>query len=56
MIEALSLLWWAPMLIVIVWGGLAVYAEYRDWKRRNSWYLPSDSAVYRPRAYRDQRQ
>lgn len=48
-------LWWLPPLIVIVWGGLAVYFELRDHRARDRWTLPSDRLVIRPPAYRDMR-
>jgi len=43
------------MLIVVVCGGAAVYLEYRDWRARDRWTLPSDRLVIRPPAYRDMR-
>ena len=53
--EVIALLWWLPMLIVIVWGAAAVYLEYRDWQARRRWTLPSDGMVIHPPAYRDMR-
>lgn len=53
--EALALLWWLPIGIVLVWGGIAIILEYLDWKSRDRWTLPSDRLVIRPPAYRDMR-
>ena len=55
MSEALALMWWIPGVIVIGCLIVIFVKEYHDWKRRGSWYLPDDPAVYRPRAYVDQR-
>lgn len=53
---ALAYIWWIPPAIVIGWGGLAVYLEWREWKARDRWTLPSDRLVIRPPAYRDMRE
>lgn len=52
----IAYLWWLPMVIVIGWGGLAFYFEWREWHSRRRWTLPSDRLVIRPPAYRDMRE
>ena len=55
MTEALALMWWIPGAITLGCLGVILVKEYFDWRDRNKWHLPSDVAVYRPRAYVDQR-
>lgn len=49
--------WW--LLILVGWGLALIAGCWLDYflarRRERRWYLPSDVAVYRPRAYVDQR-